>query len=63
MDIDKLKEWMLSIENRITELEKKGIIARERWGRMNRVKIIAESYDKVYFDKVEKNNTKNENKE
>tara|TARA_R110000851_G_scaffold7482_2_gene28993 strand:+ start:125 stop:412 length:288 start_codon:yes stop_codon:yes gene_type:complete len=25
MDIDKLKEWMLSIENRITELEKKGI--------------------------------------
>ncbi len=46
----------------LAELEKKGIIARERWGRMNRVRIIADSYDKVYFDKVEKNNTKNENK-
>lgn len=25
MEIDKLKEWMLSIDKRITELEKKGI--------------------------------------
>lgn len=38
----------------LAELEKKGIIARERWGRMNRVRIIADSYDKVYFDEVEK---------
>lgn len=42
----------------LAELEKKGIIARERWGRMNRVRIIVDSYDKVYFDEVEKNNSK-----
>ncbi|MHA1124653.1 MAG: helix-turn-helix transcriptional regulator [Candidatus Heimdallarchaeota archaeon] len=45
----------------LAELEKKGIIARERWGRMNRVRIIADSYEKVYFDEVEKNNTKTNN--
>lgn len=33
----------------INELEKKGIITRERWGRMNRIRLIDESFEKVYY--------------
>ncbi|HUT80513.1 MAG TPA: MarR family transcriptional regulator [Candidatus Bathyarchaeia archaeon] len=42
----------------LTELENKEIISRERWGRMNRIRIIDGSVDKVYFsseDKEKKN--------
>jgi uncharacterized membrane protein len=37
----------------LTELENKSIILRERWGRMNRIRIIDESVDKVYFSEDE----------
>ncbi|HUU77220.1 MAG TPA: winged helix-turn-helix transcriptional regulator [candidate division Zixibacteria bacterium] len=33
----------------INELEKKEIITRERWGRMNRIRLIDESFEKVYY--------------
>jgi hypothetical protein len=33
----------------LTELEKKKIIQRERWGRMNRIRIIDDSVDKVFI--------------
>lgn len=37
----------------LSELEKKEIISRERWGRMNRIRIIDDSVDKVYFSDSE----------
>ncbi|NHJ85601.1 MAG: MarR family transcriptional regulator [Asgard group archaeon] len=40
----------------LTELENKEIIARERWGRMNRIRIIDDSVDKVYFSGESKEN-------
>ncbi|NHJ04707.1 MAG: winged helix-turn-helix transcriptional regulator [Candidatus Heimdallarchaeota archaeon] len=33
----------------INELEKKEIITRERWGRMNRIKLVDDSFEKVYY--------------
>jgi hypothetical protein len=41
----------------VTELEKKKIISRERWGRMNRIKIIDDSVDKVFIAEQEESNT------
>ncbi|NHK31039.1 MAG: hypothetical protein FK730_06780 [Asgard group archaeon] len=41
----------------LTELEKKSIIMRERWGRMNRIRIIDDSVDKVFFSEDEKSET------
>ncbi|NHJ46230.1 MAG: winged helix-turn-helix transcriptional regulator [Asgard group archaeon] len=41
----------------VTELEKKKIISRERWGRMNRIKIIDDSVDKVFIADHEETNT------
>ncbi len=38
----------------INELDQKGIISRERWGRMNRIRIIDDTYEKVYFDEIKK---------
>ncbi|MBN1330806.1 MAG: MarR family transcriptional regulator [Candidatus Heimdallarchaeota archaeon] len=38
----------------LTELENKEIISRERWGRMNRIKIADDSVDKVYFSEEKK---------
>ena len=42
----------------LAELENKGIVLRERWGRMNRVRITDESVDKVYFDNVNEDSNK-----
>ena len=33
----------------INELERKEIISRERWGRMNRIRLVDESFDKVFY--------------
>ena len=33
----------------INELERKEIISRERWGRMNRIRLIDESFEKVFY--------------
>lgn len=41
----------------INELDQKGIISRERWGRMNRIRIVDETFEKVYFDEIQKENT------
>ena len=38
----------------LTELEKKEIISRERWGRMNRIKIIDDSVEKVIIKENKK---------
>ncbi len=36
----------------LAELEKKGIIAKERWGRMNRIRIVDNTVEKVDLEKV-----------
>ena len=41
----------------ITELDQKSIISRERWGRMNRIRIVDDSFEKVYFDDVHEDTT------
>ncbi len=40
----------------INELDQKNIISRERFGRMNRIRIIDETFEKVYFDERQKEN-------
>lgn len=37
----------------LNELENKGIIQKERWGRMNRIRIIDDSVDKAYVKETE----------
>lgn len=37
----------------LNELENKGIVQKERWGRMNRIRIIDESVDKAYVKESE----------
>ena len=44
----------------INELDQKGIISRERWGRMNRIRIVDDTYEKVYFDEIPKDNAEAE---
>ncbi|NPE08045.1 MAG: winged helix-turn-helix transcriptional regulator [Asgard group archaeon] len=38
----------------LNELENKGIVKKERWGRMNRIRITDDSVDKAYVKEVEK---------
>ncbi|MHA1557096.1 MAG: helix-turn-helix transcriptional regulator [Candidatus Heimdallarchaeota archaeon] len=38
----------------INKLDQKAIISRERWGRMNRIRIVDDTYEKVYFDEIKK---------
>ncbi|MHA1586614.1 MAG: helix-turn-helix transcriptional regulator, partial [Candidatus Heimdallarchaeota archaeon] len=37
----------------LNELENKGIVQKERWGRMNRIRIIDDSVDKAYVKETE----------